>query len=33
LTPLEEAAAYQQLIDDFSMTHEQVGERVGKRAQ
>ena len=30
LTPLEEAAAYQQLIDDFSMTHEQVGERVGK---
>lgn len=30
LTPLEEAAAYQQLLDDFSMTHEQVGERVGK---
>ena len=30
LTPLEEAAAYQQLIDDFTMTHEQVGERVGK---
>ena len=24
LTPLEEAAAYQQLLEDFSMTHEQV---------
>src|SRR6202034_1144095 len=30
LTPLEEAAAYQQLIDDFSFTHEQVSKRVGK---
>lgn len=30
LTPLEEAAAYQQLIEDFSMTHEQVATRVGK---
>ena len=30
LTPLEEAAAYQQLIEDFSLTHEQVAERVGK---
>lgn len=30
LTPLEEASAYQQLIDDFSMTHEQVATRVGK---
>jgi ParB family chromosome partitioning protein len=30
LTPLEEAAAYQQLIEDFSMTHEQVAARVGK---
>lgn len=30
LTPLEEAAAYQQLIEDFSMTHEQVALRVGK---
>lgn len=30
LTPLEEAAAYQQLIEDFSMTHEQVASRVGK---
>jgi ParB family chromosome partitioning protein len=30
LTPLEEAAAYQQLIDDFGLTHEQVSARVGK---
>jgi ParB family transcriptional regulator, chromosome partitioning protein len=30
LNALEEAAAYQQLIDDFSLTHEQVAERVGK---
>jgi ParB family chromosome partitioning protein len=30
LTPLEEAAAYQQLLEDFGMTHEQVAERVGK---
>jgi ParB family chromosome partitioning protein len=30
LTPLEEAAAYQQLIDDFQLTHEQVATRVGK---
>ena len=30
LTPLEEAAAYQQLIDDFELTHEQVAARVGK---
>ncbi|MGB1820181.1 MAG: ParB/RepB/Spo0J family partition protein [Ilumatobacteraceae bacterium] len=30
LTPLEEAAAYQQLIEDFDFTHEQVAERVGK---
>jgi len=30
LTPLEEAAAYNQLIEDFSLTHEQVSERVGK---
>jgi ParB family transcriptional regulator, chromosome partitioning protein len=27
---LEEAAAYQQLIDDFDLTHEQVAQRVGK---
>jgi ParB family chromosome partitioning protein len=30
LTPLEEAAAYQQLIEDFDFTHEQVATRVGK---
>jgi ParB family chromosome partitioning protein len=30
LTPLEEAAAYQQLIEDFEFTHEQVASRVGK---
>lgn len=30
LTPLEESAAYQQLLDDFGMTHEQVATKVGK---
>lgn len=30
LNPLEEAAAYQQLIEEFSLTHEQVAKRVGK---
>lgn len=30
LTPLEEAAAYQQLIEDFGLTHEQMADRVGK---
>jgi ParB family chromosome partitioning protein len=30
LTALEEAAAYRQLLDDFSLTHDQVAERVGK---
>lgn len=30
LTPLEEAAAYQQLIEDFALTHDQVASRVGK---
>jgi ParB family transcriptional regulator, chromosome partitioning protein len=30
LGPLEEAAAYQQLIDGFNYTHEQVATRVGK---
>ena len=30
LNPLEEAAAYQQLIEDFSMTHDQLATRVGK---
>ena len=28
--PLEEAAAYQQLIEDFSYTQEQVAQRVGR---
>lgn len=30
LNPLEEAAAYQQLIEDFHLTHEQVANRVGR---
>ena len=30
LNPLEEAAAYQQLVEDFHLTHEQVAARVGK---
>lgn len=30
LTALEEAAAYQQLVEDFGLTHEQVASRVGK---
>lgn len=30
LNPLEEAAAYQQLIEDFSLTHEELAARVGK---
>jgi ParB family transcriptional regulator, chromosome partitioning protein len=30
LNPLEEAAAYQQLIEEFHLTHEQVATRVGK---
>jgi len=30
LHPLEEAAAYQQLIGEFDLTHEQVAQRVGK---
>jgi ParB family chromosome partitioning protein len=30
LTPLEEAAAYQQLIEDFGLTHEALASRVGK---
>jgi ParB family chromosome partitioning protein len=30
LTPLEEAAAFQQLIEDFGMTHDEVATRVGK---
>jgi ParB family chromosome partitioning protein len=30
LNPLEEAAAYQQLLDDFSATHEELAKRVGR---
>jgi ParB family chromosome partitioning protein len=30
LNALDEAAAYQQLIEDFSLTHEEVATRVGK---
>jgi ParB family transcriptional regulator, chromosome partitioning protein len=30
LNPMEEAAAYQQLIEDFGLTHEQVASRVSK---
>lgn len=30
LNPLEEAAAYQQLIEDFSLTHDDVATRVGR---
>ena len=30
LNPLEEAAGYQQLIEDFNLTHEQLAVRVGK---
>ncbi len=30
LGPLEEASAYQQLVDEFAYTHEQVAIRVGK---
>jgi ParB family chromosome partitioning protein len=30
LTALEEAAAYQQLIEDFHLTHEEIARRVGK---
>jgi ParB family chromosome partitioning protein len=30
LGPLEEAAAYRQLLEDFGWTHEQVAARVGK---
>jgi ParB family transcriptional regulator, chromosome partitioning protein len=30
LNPMEEAAAYQQLIEQFSLTHEEVATRVGK---
>lgn len=30
LNPLEEAAAYRQLIDDFGVTHDEVGRRMGR---
>ncbi|HMK98139.1 MAG TPA: ParB/RepB/Spo0J family partition protein [Acidimicrobiales bacterium] len=30
LNPLEEAAGYQQLIEDFELTHDQLSARVGK---
>jgi ParB family chromosome partitioning protein len=30
LDPLEEAAAYQQLIEDFQLTHDDVARRIGK---
>lgn len=30
LNPLEEAYAYQQLTDEFGLTHEQVARRIGK---
>lgn len=30
LSPLEEAAAYQQLVERYEMTHQEVGERVGR---
>jgi ParB family chromosome partitioning protein len=30
LNPLEEAAAYQQLLDDFAATHEELARRVGR---
>jgi ParB family transcriptional regulator, chromosome partitioning protein len=30
LNPLEEAAAYQQLIEDFGLTQEEVAQRIGK---
>ena len=30
LNPLDEAAGYRQLIDDFGLTHDEVAQRVGK---
>jgi ParB family chromosome partitioning protein len=30
LNPLEEAAAYQQLLEDFGLTHEELAARMGK---
>lgn len=31
LNPMEEAAAYQQLIEDFGLTHEELAKRVGRK--
>ncbi|MBU1130668.1 ParB/RepB/Spo0J family partition protein [Patescibacteria group bacterium] len=31
LNPMEEAKAYQKLVDDFSLTQEEVAEKVGKK--
>jgi ParB family chromosome partitioning protein len=30
LNPLEEAAAYQQLLDDFGCTHDELADRIGR---
>ena len=30
LNPLEEAAAYQQLLDEFGVTHEELADRIGR---
>ncbi|GAA0507963.1 chromosome partitioning protein ParB [Saccharopolyspora subtropica] len=30
LNPLEEAAAYQQLLDEFGVTHDQLADRIGR---
>lgn len=30
LNPLEEAAAYQQLLDEFGVSHEELGRRIGR---
>jgi ParB family chromosome partitioning protein len=30
LGPLEEAAAFQRLVDEFALTHDQISERIGK---
>jgi len=30
LSPLEEAAAFQRLVDEFSLTQEEIGQRIGK---
>jgi ParB family chromosome partitioning protein len=30
LNPLEEAAAFRQLLEDFGLTHEEIGQRVGR---